>query len=110
MQVLALEVYSIDSNYVVAKAPHRNYPGCLIQGDSLSILCTSALSIAERIQHCGINDEELLGEFQLLTNSLIGRVLHYQRVLDEHRIGYLYGGKFSEDDLVQLVPSDSDSP
>ena len=106
MEVVPLEVYATESNYAVIKPPGRNYPGCVIQGDSLSILCTAARSVAELIRNYGVKDEELLWEAQELANSLIGRILHYQRVLDTHQIKYPYGGKYSEGDLVQLISAD----
>lgn len=103
MEILPLEVYAKDSNYAVVKAPGRNFPGCVIQGDSLSILCSTIKDIVVRLQGNNIHDEELLWDVQELNNSLVGRILHYQRVLDVHGVPLPYGNQFSDRDLIELV-------
>jgi hypothetical protein len=109
MEVIPLEVYATDSNYAVIKAPGRNYPGCVIPGDSLSILCAAARRVTELIRGSGVQEEELLWEAQDLTNSLIGRILHYQHVLDKHQINYPSVGKYSDGDILQLISDDNEN-
>jgi hypothetical protein len=106
MHVEPLEVYARDSNYAVVKPPGRRYPGSVIQGDTLSILCDAAKSIAEAVRTGQTETEDFLGDVEELTNDLIGRVLHYQRVLDDHGIELPYGKRFTEDDLVKLLPDE----
>jgi hypothetical protein len=107
MTILPLEVYATDSNYAVVKPPNRNYPGSVIQGDSLGILCRTAQRIAEQIKRASLHDEELLGDVEDLANTLIGRILHYQRVLDDHGINYPHVHAFSDNDFVELLSSDA---
>ena len=109
MDVRPLEVYAEDSNCAIVKPLGRHYPGSVIQGDSLSILCRLAVSIAQRIRDCAPDDEELLGDVQELVHLLVGRILHYQLVLQRHDIELPYSRRFTEMDLVQLLPEDSDS-
>jgi len=106
MIIQPLEVYSSESNYAVIKPPGRNYPGCVIQGDSLGILCRTALNVARLVRQSDLSNEDLLGNIEDLTNSLVCRMLHYQRVLDEHGIDYPHGHAFSEADCVELLAAD----
>lgn len=78
MESIPLEVYSTLSNYAIIKPPGRQFPGCVIQGDSLNILCKSALMIARHATAGTLTDEECLGEIEDLTNSLVDRLLHYR--------------------------------
>jgi hypothetical protein len=76
MEVQPLEVYTTDSNYAVIKPPGRHYPGCVIKGDSLRILCKRAVGIAKWFRDEGPTDDpEVLGEVQELVASLVGRLL-----------------------------------
>src|SRR5262245_32779417 len=86
MKTVETEVYSEESNHAVIRAPGRRFPGSLIQGDSLSILCSEARTISLRLRQLGVNDAELLAIAQEHQEKLLGRLLHYQRVLDEHRL------------------------
>lgn len=109
MNVEPLEVYAADTNYAVIKAPGRRFPGCVIQGDSLQILCGRALSIAKRVRDHGPQDDEFLRDLQDLVDSLAGRLLHYQRVLQAHEIELPYGRPITEADMVRLLPEDEDA-
>ncbi len=108
MELEQLEVYSREANYAVIKPPGRSYPGRVIQGDSLGILCRMAKHIAESVRHGETTDEEFLGNVEQLANSLIGRMLHYQQVLSAHGIDFPHVWPFSESDLVKLVPDKAD--
>jgi len=99
-----LEVYSRDPNCAIIKPPGRSYPGCVIQGDSLAILCRMAKSIAESVQRGSTVDDDFRSDIQALTNSLIDLLLHYQQVLGSHGIDLPYVRPFSESDLVDLLP------
>jgi len=106
MEIEQLEVYATTSNYAIIKPPGRNYPGCVIQGDSLSILCRTARDIAACVRDGDTMSESFRADVQELTNSLLDRMLHYQRVLRSHGIDLPYSRPFSESDFVRLLPDD----
>jgi hypothetical protein len=104
MQIKPLEVYAEDSNYAVIKPPGRNFPGCVIQGDSLRILCRNATRVARCVRDRHPEDEGLLGDVQDLVGELVGRLLHYQDVLARHGIELPYPDPVTEADMVRLLP------
>jgi hypothetical protein len=108
MEIEPLEVFASDSNYAVIKPPGRQYPGCVIQGDSLAILCRMSKRIAEFARTIEIDDEDVLENIQELNNALVGRLLHYQNVLGLHDIDFPHVHPFSETDLVQFLPDNED--
>ncbi|AWM37592.1 hypothetical protein GobsT_44190 [Gemmata obscuriglobus] len=109
MEVLPLEVYATDSNYAVVKPPGRNFPGAVIQGDSLRILCGLAVSVARRVRDHAPEDDEFLSDLQELAQSLVGRLLHYQQVLQAHGVRLPYTRPVTDADLVQLLPEAPDA-
>ena len=110
MEVQPLEVYATDSNYAVVKPPGRQFPGAVIQGDCLRHLCGLAVDIARWFRDTGPTDDpEVLGEVQELAELLVGRLLHYQRVLQAHGIELPYTLPLTEADLVRLLPDDPDA-
>lgn len=104
MKKVELELYSEASNYAIVRVPERRFPGIVIQGDSLSILHSTARELSLRLQQLGIEDEELLYAAQELQEQLLDRLLHYQKTLAAHDISLPYSGSVVEDDLVRLVP------
>jgi predicted RNase H-like HicB family nuclease len=106
MHMEPLEVYSRESNYAIVKPPGRRFPGCVIQGDSLSILCAHTRTIADVVSRADIASEEFLEAVEDLNNELIWRILHYQAVLAKHGIKLPYAQPFSEADIVRLLPDD----
>lgn len=106
MQIMTLEVYSKDSNFVVIKPPGRKFPGCVIQGDSLRILCGLATNVAARIRENLPEDEEFLVNMEELVGQLVARLLHYQHVLAEHGIELPYAVPVTTADIVRLLPED----
>ncbi|MFO0798293.1 MAG: hypothetical protein U0804_12520 [Gemmataceae bacterium] len=81
MEVKPVEVYAEDSNYGVVRMPGRNYPGAVIQGDSLKILWGTAREVVEGVRAGRLDDEDFLVAVEELHNALLGRLLHYQEVL-----------------------------
>lgn len=79
-----VEIYSDTSNFAVMRHPGRNYPGSLIQGDSLYSLCRTADAI------CSLQKQkeyaEAFDEMNELRNILWERLIHYKNVLNEHDI------------------------
>jgi hypothetical protein len=88
MERKELEVYSEAPNYAIVRMPGRRFPGCVIQGDSLSILYGLARSINDRV--AGLEDGELADDAADLLNQLKTRLQHYEQVLAEHRIELPY--------------------
>ena len=84
--------------------PGRQFPGSVIQGDSLSILCAEAKEISARLKQASCADEELLYLAQEHQEKLLERLLHYQGVLAEHQISLPYSAPVESSDLVALVP------
>jgi hypothetical protein len=103
MKLVELEVYSETTNQAVVRVPGRQFPGSVIQGDSLSILCDDSKDLSLRLQHLGITDEEALSLAQGLQEQLLGRLVHYQQVLAAHNVALPYSAPVSESDLVALV-------
>jgi hypothetical protein len=89
MEQKILDVYSETSNYGIVKMPGRSFPGCVIQGDSLAILCSHARSIHQRaIQLVGKDD--LVDEASELLDLLQDRLGHYEQVLANHNLTLPY--------------------
>jgi len=83
-----LEVFSETSNSGVVRMPGRAYPGSVIQGDSLSILCCLARAIRQRASASG--DAELLEDASELAELLEDRRHHYESVLGDHGLTLPY--------------------
>lgn len=89
MERKELEVLTDLSNYAIVRMPGRNYPGCVIQGDSLSIL----LGYAERAYPLAMEtgNQELIDEVASLKESLEERIKHYENVIKAHGYDIPYG-------------------
>lgn len=107
MEVLRVEVCAVDSNLVVVRPPGRNSPGSVVQGDSLRLLCDLAGRVAVWFRDEGPTDDPgVLGDVQALNELLVGRLLHYQRVLRAHGLDLPYATPATEADLVRLFSDD----
>ena len=84
MHVAQVEIYSDAMNYVVMKHPGRKFPGSLIQGDSLSVLCSLADEACAEARSSG--SKEAFESMNEPRNSLWDRLNHYSQVLEEHNI------------------------
>ena len=80
MDIEPLEVFARDSNFAVIKPPGRNYPGAVIQGDSLASLCRTALQLARHVDSLSNAPNELRDCAEEVADALLDRVLHYQGV------------------------------
>jgi hypothetical protein len=95
MNEIKVRLLADDVNAVVLITPGRNFPGMVIQGDSLRGLHR----VAERVRQLahGLQNGELLGEIHELCERLEERVVLYESVLDRHGISLPYpdrvGGK-----------------
>ena len=108
MEVQPLEIYASDSNYAIIKPPGRQLPGCVVQGDTLSNLCSSIQAIARKVRMRCPRDPELNADIAELNDLLIGRLLHYQKVLAAHGISLPYEKSFTENDLLTVDSADHD--
>ena len=66
------------------KHPGRNYPGVLIQGDTLYSICRSLDEACNSIKENDI--ENAYDEINELRNALWEKLNHYKVVLGEHDI------------------------
>ena len=88
MERKELEVFSDLSNYAIVRMPGRNYPGCVVQGDSLSVL----LGSVERAHSLALEmgNSELIDELASLKESLEERLMHYEQVIKGHGFDFPY--------------------
>lgn len=105
-----LDVFSADSNYAVIRPPGRQFPGAVIQGDSLSILCRTAKQVAEAVRDGQTDHEDFADDVEVLLHSLVGRLEHYQAVLDRYGHGLPFSRRVTEDDYIRLTPDGDDEP
>lgn len=85
---LQAELLSPPHNYAVVQLPQRNYPGVVMQGDSLHILKQQAERMARLLGAMEL--EELAGEIEYLTEQLTEVQAHYERVCAERNIALPY--------------------
>jgi hypothetical protein len=83
-----LDVFSEVSNYGIVRMSGRNFPGCVIQGDSLAILVRNARAILDRAR--ASQDQELIELSDELAHALSDRLLHYESVLKQHSMDLPY--------------------
>ena len=88
MEIKSLRVLSDASNYAVLFAPGRQFPGSVVQGDSLSILLGNAETILSKVKHSP--DEELVGCAEELVMLLKARLEHYEQVLKQYDLKLPY--------------------
>ena len=79
-----VEIYADTTNFAVMRHPGRNFPGSLIQGDSLSILCHAADAVRRELERGDL--EEAIDELEMLRELLWDRLKHYQAVLEDHQL------------------------
>jgi hypothetical protein len=84
MRVEKVEIYSDKSNSAVLRHPDRKFPGILIQGDNLHLLC----QMADKACSDGRASlsPETYADLNQLRNALQGYLTHYKVVLGEHDI------------------------
>ncbi|GAB2199462.1 DUF6959 family protein [Sessilibacter sp. MAH4] len=79
-----VEIFSDATNQAVMKHPERNYPGVLIQGDTLYSICKDLDEVYQEIK--AGNVVEAFEELNEIRNSMWERLNHYKAVLGEHDI------------------------
>lgn len=83
MYIQEVEIFSDASNAVVMRHPQRNFPGCLIQGDTLSVLL-QPLKVVQSEAAC--LSEEAAGELADTVEQLSDLVSHYKVTLMSNNI------------------------
>lgn len=98
-----LEVYSDASNQAVIRPPGRRFPGSVVQGDSLAILCAEAQRLSLWIKANSEANDDVRWLAQGHQEALLSRLLHYQATLEQSGMGLPYGKPAAPSDLVVLV-------
>ena len=99
-----IEIYSDASNYAVMRHPGRNYPGILVQGDSLSILCKRADEVRQQFD---LGDtKEALGVLDELREMLWDRLAHYKSVMAEHDRPINWGAEGPNPPIERLLDNE----
>ncbi|MEW5251810.1 DUF6959 family protein [Microbulbifer sp. 2201CG32-9] len=84
MKKKEVEILSDSTNQAVMKHPGRNYPGVLIQGDTLYSYCQSLDDACSELKNKNI--EDAFYEINEIRNALWDKLNHYKIVLGEHDI------------------------
>jgi hypothetical protein len=88
MEYIELEVYSQSINRGVIRMPSQNFPGLLLQGETLSTLSKLAATIQEHAQTT--NDTKLIETSQELNDTLQKLISHFEATLTRHNIPLPY--------------------
>ena len=88
MERQELEVFSGVSNFAVVRMSGRNYPGCVVQGDSLCILLHRVQEV--RSLASSIGNEELCESIAEVESILAVRLDHYESVLKANGLDIPY--------------------
>lgn len=79
-----VDILSDATNQPVMRHPGRNYPGVLVQGDTLHSYCRTLDEVCRELRE---NNVELaFDEINELRNALWDKLNHYKYVLGEHDI------------------------
>ena len=95
MYTAKVEILSDAINYAVMRHPDRRFPGSLVQGDSLAILCGLANEACAEAWDAGAR--RAFESMDELRNELQDRLNHYKAVLAEHDIDLPFFGLPPED-------------
>lgn len=82
MRTEQVEIYSDATNAAVMRHPGRNFPGMLVQGDTLARLS----KMASAALACAKPESEQWHDLKELADELQWRVDFYAQVLREHNI------------------------
>ena len=79
-----IEVYSHATNSCVVRMPERNFPGVVIQGDTLSTIYTRLLDLLENTEG-KVEEDTFLGILEL-AEDIEAHLMNYKNTLIEHEI------------------------
>jgi len=88
MEYMELEVYSQSIDRGIIRMPSQNFPGLLLQGETLSTLLRLAKSAHEKSQNTA--DTELIDVSRELMETIQKLVSHYEATLGKHNIPLPY--------------------
>jgi hypothetical protein len=88
MQYMELEVYSQSIDRGVVRMPSQNFPGLVLQGETLASLLKLAKSTYE--QSLNTTDTGLVDTSRELMESIQKLVSHYEATLGRHNIPMPY--------------------
>ncbi len=77
-----VEIYSDASNNAVMRHPEREYPGSLVQGDTLHILIQDIKEAKDEVAEG--NPQDAVDALAVIIETLEQRLKHYKNVLKEH--------------------------
>lgn len=89
-EVVEVEVFSSPVNGWIVRTPGREFPGVVVQGDSLSVLFDLAQSILDRCRTDVGTHGEVLDDAEALRDALWARLAAYEAVLKEHGLSVPY--------------------
>ncbi len=84
MRTATVEIYSDTTNVSIIRHPDRQFPGLLIQGDTLNNLARAALAVSKSADG-RLSDDEAF-EAKELAEELASLLEHYKSVLAENKI------------------------
>ena len=85
MEHVEVELYAHEPNFAVIRLPPRRFPGVLVQGDSLSVLCNQARAVLAAL-HTG-HFEQARDEARSLAQDLDDQLQGYMATLEREGIG-----------------------
>ncbi|HEX7449743.1 MAG TPA: hypothetical protein VF306_19445 [Pirellulales bacterium] len=92
---VSVEMLSDAINYIVLRTPGRQFPGMVLQGDSLARLYRCAAEVCRRAKDS--DDQELIGEAGDLCEELRERLVFYEKVLESHGIELPYSSPIANE-------------
>ncbi len=98
MEYMELEVYSQSIDRGIVRMQSQNFPGLVLQGETLSSLLKLAKATHEKSQNT--SDMELIDTSRELMESIQKLVSHYEATLGKHNIPLPYS----------TVPAKSSTP
>lgn len=95
MKEISIELLTDQSNGAVVRLPERQFPGIVIQGDTLSRFVSDLQEIRERAE--ATNDPELKESIQALHEDLSAHLDRYERALRAHELDRPYASTAQAD-------------
>ncbi len=83
-----VELLSRPSNFAVVQLPGRNFPGVVVQGDTLNALVRQLQKISELLMANEV--DELASEVEDMREQLLGAIAHYESVCTTRGIALPY--------------------
>ena len=83
-----IEILDSSSNAVVAKYSERNYPGLLLQGDTLRIVLDNLNELREELDAKDVSAAKEISDE--LCNQFLSLLIHYEKILKDHNLALPY--------------------